>query len=106
VEAGLQAPLRYPHNIFLEIGTEGGWLVLAFFAWIVFKAFKRARMSSITLEGQLIFALLSFFILNALVSGDLNDNRLLFVTLSLALTAGPHMLLAGTENGSAVPVGE
>ncbi len=81
----------YPHNIVLETFLEGGWLAGLYFLGLVgISLFRGYRLGS-TLRKAEPRALLSVFVymfLNALVSGDLNDNRLFFATLSLTLTLG------------------
>lgn len=86
----------YPHNIFLEILSELGIVgFVAFFlliinslynGWILFKNKFKAIDS---LQMTLILAFLYLFI-NANVSGDINDNRLMFTFISL-LSISPFM---------------
>lgn len=81
---------QYPHNIIIEILLETGWAAGLYFIWLVILGFRRllharwqshGRFGSDALLGFLIFSLM-----NALVSGDINDNRLLFTILALALS--------------------
>lgn len=77
---------QYPHNLLLETALESGWASgLATFG-ILAAALSRAWRAG---HGALA-ASLGFWTLNALVSGDLNDNRALLALLStaLALPAG------------------
>lgn len=82
----------YPHNIFLEIGSELGLFALIFFIILLFLVFKKVIREieyCINHESKYFFltiALLGLFfnsLINASVSGDLNDNRLFFFFLSL-----------------------
>jgi O-antigen ligase len=73
----------YPHNIFLEIGSELGIFgLLAFVALISFCLLRLFRYSR--LRGNLyhlvcaVFALFLYMLMNASVSGDVNDKRSLF----------------------------
>lgn len=86
----------YPHNIFLEILSELGIVGFVVFflliinslynGWILFKKKFKAIDS---LQMTLILAFLYLFI-NANVSGDINDNRLMFTFISL-LSISPFM---------------
>lgn len=109
--------IRYPHNLIAEIGAENGIFgVLVVVAWLasgvvaaVQGAMRRAGLS----PDFILFALV-FSLLNALVSGDLNDNRLLYAVTSLALArtmwpvqlteaAGATVLPGSTSARSARP---
>src|SRR4030066_74592 len=80
----------YPHNIFLEMASELG--VLGLFAifllifWSLkdgFSLFKRNQDSNSTYLSLTLLALFIFLLLNSLVSGDINDNRILFASMAL-----------------------
>ncbi|MCK4394313.1 O-antigen ligase family protein [Candidatus Bipolaricaulota bacterium] len=77
----------YPHNIFLEIGSELGAVGLGLFLTLITPCFidlvkmrKRSNSRSYFLITTLL-ALFIFTLINASVSGDINDNRLFFVWL-------------------------
>lgn len=80
----------YPHNIFLELGSEIGMFGLFAFTFlmcwsflkVVFNTSKNTKASYIYLNIT-IFGLLVFMIINSSVSGDINDNRLLFTWIGL-----------------------
>lgn len=76
---------QYPHNLFVEVATEGGWIAAAALVVVVALAFGRARAQLPRLEGVGITALLCFFLLNVSVSGDLVSNQTFFVVLGAAL---------------------
>ena len=83
----------YPHNIFLEIGSELGiFALLAFLTLISFCLLRLFRYSR--LRGNLYhlacaaFALFLYMLMNASVSGDVNDNRLLFTWMGLIFSIG------------------
>ncbi|EQB64156.1 MAG: O-antigen polymerase [candidate division Zixibacteria bacterium RBG-1] len=80
----------YPHNIFLEMASELGFLgLLAIFLLIFwslkdgFSLFKRNQDSNSTYLSLTLLALFIFLLLNSLVSGDINDNRILFASMAL-----------------------
>jgi len=80
--------LRYPHNIFLEIFLEAGWLPGTYFCVLVIIALIRARRSARAIGNQSLMPLyisLVFFLICALFSGDVNDNRILFPFVSMAI---------------------
>lgn len=86
----------YPHNIFFEFLAEWGIVGLTIFILFLLSAFYRAfivykrrngTMESIHITLILLF---SYTFLNALVSGDINDNRILFTIMSL-LFISPYL---------------
>lgn len=76
---------QYPHNLFLEITAEAGWLAGAAFIVVLLVAFRRAYQGAADMIGSALFALLIFSTLNALVSADVNGNRMLFVLIGVCL---------------------
>ena len=76
----------YPHNIFLEIMVELGSIGLFLFAMLLFVGFRSlghlrtVRNDPIRL---IILMLFTFTMGGALISGDLHDNRLLFMVIGL-----------------------
>ena len=80
--------IAYPHNLLLEVFGELGWISGALLLFVVGSAlFKSGVVSTKTRDPllQAVFSVLVFFFINSLVSGDLNDNRLLFAFLSVAM---------------------
>jgi len=84
----LQIPTReYPHNLVLEILSETGIVGFVPFIGLLaasLRGYRREIQSSdsrgrILLESAL--AVTMFALLNAMVSGDINDNRMVFVML-------------------------
>lgn len=74
----------YPHNVILGVTAEAGWLVGAALVIFITASLVTARKHSTTPLNSAIYALLIFAVLNAMVSGDLNSNRLMWVLLSCA----------------------
>ena len=92
----------YPHNLFLEVAAEMGFIGLILFALLVFLPPYHA-LTSFRQSGQwttlLIIAVTIYLLVNALFSGDLNDNRLLFTALGLCLTRkSPSIAPAGKNH--------
>ncbi|MCS7232322.1 MAG: O-antigen ligase family protein [Elusimicrobiota bacterium] len=80
----------YPHNIFLEIISELGFLGLFSFLIILIHslstAFNNLKISKTEEDFFLSLSYISglfFMLFNSSFSGDINDNRLLFVFLGL-----------------------
>jgi len=87
---GLQIATReYPHNLLLEILSETGivgFVPLVGLLVTSLRGYKRKIRSSDRRERVLLesaLTLLLFAFVNAMVSGDINDNRMLFVMLSI-----------------------
>lgn len=82
----------YPHNVFLELAAELGLLGLAAFLLLLFRSLRRPLVALLHPEraagtsptlSLFILALTCYALVNALFSGDLNDNRLLFAVLGM-----------------------
>ena len=75
---------QYAHNVVLETLVEGGWI--AGLATVVFVVLSlvRLRRQAVTPVGVVLFAMGVYFVVNAMVSGDVNDNRMMWATLALS----------------------
>lgn len=79
----------YPHNLFLELGAEGGVLGLLAILLLVIKSFFNLLSNSSLSPLQnkplkdTLLSLLVFMIFNSTVSGELNDDRTLFALIGL-----------------------
>lgn len=87
--------LMYPHNIFLEIAAEAGWLAAAVFTGLIGTigvVFVR-RLTAGSGDGRrreddrLVFLSCLYWLLCAFFSGDVNDNRPLWAMVGMALAA-------------------
>lgn len=76
---------QYPHNLLAEVTLESGWLCGAMTILVLGAALASGWGVSGRPGGRIAFAGTVFYLVNALVSGDLNDNRPLFMFLSSAL---------------------
>lgn len=78
----------YPHNFLLEIALEGGiFVAMIVLAYLVVAAVRLYRASG-TLIGTGFLNLYVFAFLNAMVSSDINGNKLLWVTMFSAFVFG------------------
>jgi hypothetical protein len=96
-------PRQYVHNLLLETFLEAGWLAgfafLGAVGWSLFCAWTRSMRPS----GAIAFTGIIYLFVNCLVSGDVNDNKLLFTFMALGLMA--PLLDARTERRRATPAG-
>jgi O-antigen ligase len=80
---------NFPHNIFLELGSEMGALAALVFLGILIYAFReivRQLTDPATKHEPLVhtvFLLMIFVFLDSMVSGDINDLRLMWFVLGL-----------------------
>lgn len=74
----------YPHNILMEVFVEFGWLAGFALVLMLVATLRRARFLAATTTGAALLGLLVFSLVNASVSGDLNDNRILWIVLGAA----------------------
>ena len=94
-------PLEYPHNLLLEIACEYGihtmLLFLILILYVVYMSYYKMikHKKDMTSLYPLLFYLLLFFFFNSLVSGMLNDSRLLFIMISFIIIQNP--LIANHE---------
>jgi len=80
--------LYYPHNLFFEIAIEYGIITLLFFLVYllqsIYLSFKINLFDKLQ-TGNMMFYTFAFLFLNSMISGDLNDARLLFIFIPLML---------------------
>jgi O-antigen ligase len=104
-------PLTYnfPHNLLLELGAELGiFAVITFLALVVcsyramFRVMRKSYSENITVY-RTVFLMLILTCMNASVSGEMNNDRLLFFILSM-----PFVLerIVWKENRDRADVGE
>lgn len=79
----------YAHNIVLEVWAENGLLGLGMLGLSLIAGFWRAILAAVRFPGvasDFVVVALILALVNALVSGDLNDNRLLYSLLAMGLS--------------------
>ena len=85
----LQAQRAYPHNFILETILEGGW-ILGIGTVFLFLYSKYKMVKLFFLKGNIeylaLFSILLYLFTASMFSNDWNDNRDLFVMLSISLT--------------------
>ena len=88
-------PLEYPHNLLLEIACEYGIQSMFLFLFLLLFVLHLGYNKMIKFQNDktslypLLFYLFLFFFLNSLVSGQLNDSRLLFIVISFIIIPKP-----------------
>lgn len=101
--------LQHPHNIILEITAEAGWLAAAVFiilagvatAGAVRRAYRAAGASGSqsSIRFLVVLGALSYWLVCAMFSGDVNDNRTLWVMVGMALAAQGDWRTRGIADG-------
>lgn len=94
LEPSLAPSAQYPHNVVAEVFAEAGWIAGAAFLVYIAAALVRAR------RDVLVLPLLTYWLLNALVSGDVNDNRALFAFLGVAIALGGVAVTRADREGA------
>lgn len=80
---------NFPHNLFLELGSEMGFIAAFAFVAIAFCAFREIvkQLSNPVLRRNslvpTVFSLLIYVFLDAMVSGDINDLRFMWFVFGL-----------------------
>jgi len=76
----------HPHNVVLEVIVEQGWLTGAFFVFLLIMGLARVYRTAVR-EPRLrpFLAVVLFAFGNSLVSGDENDNKVVYALLCIAL---------------------
>ena len=77
--------LDHPHNVVLLVLIEGGWLAGAGLIWFLAHCFRSALRNAATPTGQSVFAIFIYFLINSLVSDNLNDARLTLTMCGIVL---------------------
>jgi len=83
----------YPHNIFLELAAETGLFGVLVFTTLVGHSFIKGliclykRKGSFRISCRYLLVAFCFTLVNAMVSGDVNDNRILFCFIALLVAA-------------------
>jgi O-antigen ligase len=79
----------YPHNVFLELGAELGFVALMAFTalvlWALWEAYKQLRDRNFPYRAESagVFALMLFAMVQMVKSGDINDNRAAWLLMGL-----------------------
>lgn len=102
---GAAPHLQYPHNLILEVFHETGWFVGSVMLMFIVASTIRLWRRSTDPVGAVLFALLLFSLANAMVSGDINANRLMWVLLSVAWVIPGKQTQSATDEPALPNVG-
>ena len=92
---------NYPHNAVLEAFVEAGWLAGACLIVLIARSLVRLRRNATHPYGAALLGIAVFFTINAMVSGDLNDNRTMWAIIAIAwVTAAPPGLERNSGSGN------
>lgn len=80
---------QYPHNVILEVFAEAGWAAGVGAVLILALSLRRLLRSAGDPYGGALSGIAIFFVLNAMVSGDLNDNRMMWAAVAIAWVLAP-----------------
>jgi O-antigen ligase len=85
VLAGYGDERNYPHNLFLELAAESGLVGLILFFMLLGVAFRPVSFERLRRDPQALCALILFVnaLLNAMTTGDLPDNRPMFMMIGM-----------------------
>jgi O-antigen ligase len=90
---------EYPHNVLIEVGSEAGVLALVALVVVLALALRGQQREARQPVESVMLALLIFALVNALVSGDVGDNRGLWVAVGAGLAT-----LGRLSNDAPLPV--
>jgi O-antigen ligase len=103
---------RYPHNILIETTIEGGLIGLVLLGTAILFGLRALLSRNVFDETPRLIVFLIFVntLFNAMVSGDLSDNRLLFATIGFMAVAyvpasAPQRARAASLRPTRVPGG-
>lgn len=88
VLAGWGDQKMYPHNLFLEVLSEYGiigFILVSTFAFYAFRKMFAGKPVNKSILKIIIFSIFANTFVNAMLTGDLSDNRVLFAMVGLFL---------------------
>ena len=90
--AGLlgQPGLAYPHDIFLEVTAEAGWIAGAAMIVYMWCALRRLRGLAASPYPAVLFGMAVFNLVNSAVSGDINSYRCMWASIAIAWVTVPN----------------
>ena len=106
-----RSEIPYPHNVLLEVAAEAGVIAAAALVGLILWAGFRLWRRGSSLGDRLTLALMAYFAVNALVSGDINSNRGLWlffgaaVVIAFALPPRPKADAAPAREREALSTG-
>lgn len=108
--ASINPPLPYPHNILLEVGVELGMVGVLLVVCIVFSAGRRivgswrASTDRDRIDAAVIAALFITALINAFVSGAIQDNKEIWVWGGLAVGMSTRVMFRRRSEAVVRPI--
>lgn len=92
--------ILYPHNLIAEVFLEAGWLPGFLLLFLMYRALAGGFRAATSFEKKMLFTTTACFLLNSMVSGDINTNRLPLCLLALSLCSPelPKQFTSGSES--------
>lgn len=88
----------YPHNIFLEFMSEFGLVgLILFLSMLAYTAVKARRAGASDVNVTIAVCILISSLISAMISGDITDNRIIF--LAIGLICGASRLVPAARSG-------
>ncbi len=94
----------YPHDIILELASENGIIGVLAFLSMIGLAFREGwqclHIKNVfhRIVGKYLLVVTTFALFNAMVSGDINDNRILFTFIGMLTLSNPLANLFVNKN--------
>lgn len=85
-----QPGLAYPHDIFLEVTAEAGWIAGAAMIVYMWCALRRLRRLAADPYPAVLFGMAVFNLVNSAVSGDINTYRCVWASIAIAWVTVPR----------------
>ena len=73
----------YPHDLLLEVGGEAGWIAGIAVIVFLYCGLRRLRAAAVSPYTAALLGMAVFFTVNAMISGDVNDNRTMWASVAI-----------------------
>jgi O-antigen ligase len=90
----------YAHNLLLETLSEGGWMALISVLALTIVAIRNLWRVSEHPTWAAVLGLSIYFLMNAMVSSDINGNRIVFSLLALGVLVGRTQTFRPVPDGA------
>jgi O-antigen ligase len=74
--------LVYPHNVLLEVTGKAGWIAGAAVIFFLWFGIRHLRVAAVSPFPAALLDIAVFFTINAMISGDVNDNRTMWASVA------------------------
>jgi hypothetical protein len=91
-----QSDVPYPHDIWLQVTAEAGWIAGAALIVFVWCSLRRLRTFAASPYAAVLFGMAVFWVTQASLSGDPNDFRCMWMTLAISWVAVGSQVQGGS----------